>query len=129
VIWHNACAAFASDAFSARNIQFHFVAPNAAHDIPIKTEMRRELLLIFKESVNNAVRHSGCSQAEASLQISNGMIALRVVDNGKGFDAAISEQGNGLASMRQRAAKIGGSFQLISEPGTGTVVELTAPLK
>src|SRR6266540_1608412 len=119
---------FASDRFSARNIEFHFNAPDAERDMKVRAEMRRELFLIFKESVNNCVKHSGCSQANITLRIAQNTIELEVYDNGKGFNPASDNGGSGLASMRQRAIRIGGELQVLSSTGEGTTVRLTARL-
>ncbi|HEY6120757.1 MAG TPA: two-component regulator propeller domain-containing protein, partial [Pyrinomonadaceae bacterium] len=122
---------FASDAFVARHINFEFSKPEVDHDhnLKIRSDLRRELFLIFKESVNNAVRHSGCSKADICLQILGSKIVLQICDNGFGFDPALINDGNGLVSMRCRAAAIGGALQIVSRPGAGTTVLLTAPLK
>jgi signal transduction histidine kinase len=119
---------FASDAFSARHIQLAFDAPVADRSIRLGAETRREVFLIFKESVNNAARHSGCTQARVSVAITNGMLAFNVGDNGKGFDEDHVEAGEGLFSIRQRAKKIGGELVITSSAGAGTTVRLKAPL-
>ena len=119
---------FASDAFSARNIQLVFEAPEADQRIRLGAETRRQVFLIFKESVNNAARHSGCSQATVSLTVTNGTLAFSVSDDGKGFDGDGVEAGEGLLSMRQRAKKIGSELIINSIAGTGTTVLLKAPL-
>lgn len=120
---------FASDAFAVRNIEFQLDGPDEQHDVTIGAELRRELFLIFKESVNNAARHSSCSKADISLQIARGTIALQVSDNGRGFDPITADKGNGLVSMRQRAIRIRGRLQVISSAGAGTTILLMAPLK
>jgi signal transduction histidine kinase len=119
---------FASDTFSARNIQLVFEAPDADQNIKLGPETRREVFLIFKESVNNAARHSGCAQARVNVAITNGMLAFSVGDNGRGFDAVCVEAGEGLVSMRRRAEKIGGELIITSSAKTGTTVLLKTPL-
>ena len=119
---------FASDAFSARNIQLVFDAPEADERIRLGAETRRQVFLIFKESVNNAARHSGCARARVSLTVTNGTLAFSVSDDGKGFDGDGIEAGEGLLSMRQRAKKIGSELLITSSAGTGTTVQLRAPL-
>jgi ligand-binding sensor domain-containing protein/signal transduction histidine kinase len=119
---------FASDAFSARNIQLVFEAPDVSQNISLGAETRRQVFLIFKESVSNAARHSGCAQARVSLTVSNGTLAFSVGDNGKGFDADRIEAGEGLLSMHQRAKKIGSELFITSSAGMGTTVQLRAPL-
>ena len=120
---------FASDVFSARRIAFRFEAPSDDHDARLASETRREVLLIFKEGVNNIARHSECSNADVELKTQGGWLMLKLSDNGKGFDTAASFDGNGLASMHQRAERLGGKLEVVSRDGEGTVLTLNAPLK
>jgi signal transduction histidine kinase len=86
--------------------------------------MRREVFLIFKESINNLVRHSGCTEATINFQITDGRLALEVRDNGKGFDTSEDGEGHGLMSMRARAKDIGGKLEIISNVESGTTISL-----
>src|SRR6266516_1664644 len=119
---------FASDVFTARDIEFTFSAPSSQHDMKLGADMRREVFLILKESVNNAVRHSGCTEVDIEFSIKDGWLKLEVSDNGKGFDPHRVNDGNGLTSMRQRAKKIGGVLELVANNGHGTKVKLKASL-
>jgi signal transduction histidine kinase len=120
---------FASDIFSARGITFRFDAPSDDRDIRLGTETRREVLLIFKESVNNIARHSGCTEVDIEFRPHGGWLVLKLSDNGKGFDAAGAFDGSGLASMRQRADRLGGSLEVVSRNGKGTIVTLKTPIR
>jgi ligand-binding sensor domain-containing protein/two-component sensor histidine kinase len=123
---------FAGDVFTARAIEFSFHAPAGGLDVRLDADVRRQLYLIFKEAVNNAARHSCCTQAEIELGVAQGRLLLRIRDNGRGFDpngdAAPSRNGNGLASMRERARALGGEFEIISLANLGTAVKLNLPL-
>jgi len=119
---------FADDIFAARNIEFQFHAPELGRDIRLSADLRREVFLIFKETINNAMRHSGCTRAEVDLHIAHGQLVLRVSDNGRGLNSANADAGTGLASMRSRARKLGGSFEASSRNGAGTIVTLDVPL-
>ena len=83
---------------------------------------------MLKESVNNAVKHSGCTQVAVSLRVAGGRLELVVRDDGQGFDPSAERDGNGLASMKRRAAELGGRLELESRPGGGTTVRLDVPL-
>ncbi len=123
---------FAGDVFTAREIEFSFRAPAAGLELRLDADVRRQLYLIFKEAVNNAARHSGCTQAEIEFEVAPDRLLLHVRDNGRGFDldgdAATSRNGNGLASMRERARALGGEIEIISQPNLGTAVKLNLPL-
>jgi|ERR1041384_646342 ligand-binding sensor domain-containing protein/signal transduction histidine kinase len=119
---------FASDSFTARDIQLRFKAPDKQHDIKIGAEIRREVFLIFKEAVHNAVRHSGCKSAEVALEINRRMIVLRVSDDGTGFDQKSVVDGHGLTNMKERAEKISGELAVNSRAGAGSEIILKAPV-
>jgi signal transduction histidine kinase len=119
---------FASDVFTARQIEFRFRAPDTDRDIKVGANTRRELFLMFKEAVNNAVRHSGCTRADVEFRDEAGGLTLRVSDDGRGFDVARAATGHGLASMRDRTEALGGRLEVVSEPGQGTTLTFTIPL-
>jgi signal transduction histidine kinase len=119
---------FASDLFTARQIEFSFNAPGEEQALKIGADLRRQVFLIFKEAVNNIARHSECTEAQIELRIENRSLTIKVADNGPGFDPAQISEGQGLASMRARAQSLGGQLQIISNNGKGAVVLLTVPL-
>lgn len=97
----------------------------------VSEELRRNIYLAAKECIANAVKHSSCSLFSISAAASSSGIEITLTDNGKGF--AFSEPksslgGNGLKNIRRRLEEINGTAAIISEPGKGTVIILTAPL-
>ena len=119
---------FASDVFSARNIAFRYHAPGDERDIKLGADTRREVFLIFKESVNNIARHSQCTEADIELQARGGWLVLTLSDDGVGFNVSEASDGSGLESMRKRAARMGGKLEIVSSNGKGTTVTLQVPL-
>jgi PAS domain S-box-containing protein len=119
---------FASDVFTARNIRFQFNEPEEEQDIRLGANIRREVFLIFKESVNNLVRHSGCTEANIDFQIADSRLSLEIRDNGKGFDPDQLADGHGLTSMRLRASDIGGQIDINARAGGGTTISLQVTL-
>ena len=118
----------AADTFTAANIAFHLELPPPEEEIKIGANLRRELFLIFKEGINNTVKHSGCSEAAVRMAIQEGVLRLEVRDNGRGFDSSRSSEGHGLTSLRRRASALGGTLAIVSAPGAGTAVTLDLPL-
>jgi ligand-binding sensor domain-containing protein/signal transduction histidine kinase len=119
---------FASDAFTARDVAFRFEA-SLPDGLALGSDLRRHVLLVFKEAVHNAVRHSGCAAAEASVAVADGRLRVVLRDDGKGFDAGERRDGHGLASMAARARELGGTLDVTSVPGAGTTVRLDLPLE
>lgn len=120
---------FASDVFSARDIAFTFRAPADEQHLKVGADVRRQVFLIFKEAVNNIVRHSGCARAEIELRVEGGTFVLTVRDDGRGFDPTSAAEGNGLMNMRARALAMGGQLDVDSGAGRGTTITLRASLK
>lgn len=118
---------FASEVLSAKDIQFTIDAPKDDKEIKLDVDLRRQLYLVFKESINNAVKHSNCTKVEIELKRKTDGLFLRVSDNGNGFEINGSNYGNGLGNMKKRAEEIGGNFEINSEIGKGTVITLQLP--
>jgi signal transduction histidine kinase len=87
--------------------------------------IEKGLLRIAQEALGNALRHAGASRVELSLVTRDSRVALRVADDGRGFDpeeAAARSRRLGLTSMRERTEALGGTLSIESEPGSGTTV-------
>jgi signal transduction histidine kinase len=115
----------AEEVCAGRNIALEFHAPDD-QGLRVPIEVRREAFLIFKEAVNNAVRHSHCRTLRVEINVDDRNLHLRVSDDGVGFEMESDRGGTGLTSMRQRAVKIGASLDLVSTPGRGATVSLSA---
>ncbi|MGH9158700.1 MAG: sensor histidine kinase [Vicinamibacteraceae bacterium] len=119
----------ASDLFTASGTAFRFEAPVEDADLPLGADLRRELFLIFKEAVNNVVRHAACTAAEIELHVDAGLLTLVIADNGKGFRPDEIDEGNGLVSMRRRSRALRGELRIASSPHEGTRITLRIPLR
>jgi signal transduction histidine kinase len=80
------------------------------------------LFRITQEALNNALKHASASSIIVRLEKSDQAILLEVSDNGVGFDRNNVIEGIGLSSMEERAKQIGGSLQIETSPGKGTVI-------
>ena len=121
--------AHAEEVLTLRDIELEFSAPSSDSDLKLSVGVRRDVLLIFKEAVNNSVRHSGCSQVEIDFRVDNSILFLRIEDNGAGFIANPESDGQGLRSIARRAAAHKGKLKIETKPGAGTAVELELPLQ
>lgn len=91
-------------------------------------ELRRDIYLVLKEAVNNAVKYSKGTILDLSLNISEKHLQANVADNGVGFDSGNIKNGNGLANMQNRITKHKGSFSINSSPQGGTKVTFDVPV-
>jgi signal transduction histidine kinase len=96
-----------------------------ALDPPLETALYRTA----QEAIGNALRHSGSRQVSVCLYRRRANVVLEVSDCGTGFDPAARPAGLGLASMRERAASVGGRLSIVSTPGAGTRVRLSVPAR
>jgi signal transduction histidine kinase/streptogramin lyase len=127
---------FASDLLSAKGVHFDFNAPSYVLEIPLGANARREVFLIFKESLTNIAKHANATQVEIDFDVSQDDLRLSITDNGDGFDleqsgpalAAREKGGHGIFSMKKRAAELNGRLDIRSEVGRGTTTTLQLPL-
>ena len=120
---------FASDLSTGDGVRVNFQGPTEETGLDLDAEMRRQVFLIFKESLHNALRHSGCKNLYVDFHAGDGRMVLTVKDDGRGFDSAKVMPGLGLVSMEQRARLLGGKVIVNSAPGEGTLIEVEVPLK
>src|SRR5216684_2933591 len=96
-------------------------------DLPL--EMKHALYRVAQEAFHNIVRHARASTVALRLARQNNEIILQVRDNGKGFDPTGPFPGHfGVRSMRERVAKMGGTFTIENAPGEGTCIDVRVPL-
>jgi signal transduction histidine kinase/ligand-binding sensor domain-containing protein len=119
---------FAEGMLVALGIEFTFEAPGRGEEIKLNLETRRQVFLIFKESVNNLVRHAGCTRVRVRLALEGDSLSLVVEDNGKGISNGDSD-GHGILSMRSRATELGGSLEVRAGDYGGAAVVLRVPAR
>lgn len=96
----------------------------------VAAERRNSLLRILHEALTNAIRHGDAGRILVRLTGDERGSALRIDDDGCGFDVPGTigtATGLGLTSMGERAELLGGSLNVSSTPGTGTIVEVVLP--
>ncbi|HEY3706471.1 MAG TPA: two-component regulator propeller domain-containing protein [Terracidiphilus sp.] len=101
---------------------------------PLAPGTESEILRIAQEALHNVKKHAGAASVKMQLEYRRNEIALEIIDDGRGFTPSnngaplTSPSGHyGLTGMRERAASIGGTLEVTSEPGAGTTVRLRAP--
>jgi signal transduction histidine kinase len=116
------------EAAGGHGFEAHFNTFGAYRPLPPGTE--REILRVAQEAIHNVHKHAGAKNLFVQLEYGPETIALEVRDDGRGFEAgaevAPAAGHFGLTGMRERAASIGGTLEVTSETGGGTVVRLGA---
>ncbi len=96
-------------------------------DLPLESE--EALYRIAQEAMHNTVKHARATQVQLSLAREDGCVRLVVQDNGRGFDASGSFPGHlGMHTMRDRAERLGGTFEITSAPGEGVRIVVCVPV-
>ena len=114
--------------FSSIGISFQVNNIEKSDDIKLPMEYKQNLLLMFKEAINNAIKHSGCKKIVLEAFYKNDIIEIILKDDGKGFDLNKVNFGNGIKNMENRAMKIKGKLKWNSESHYGTVVTFSGKL-
>lgn len=97
-------------------------------DLPLPSAVAGELLLIAREALHNAWKHSGAATAHVRLASDHDRLTLSVSDQGRGFVPGEAGAGMGLRGMHERATALGGGTQVVSTPGAGTTVTVCIPV-
>jgi two-component system sensor histidine kinase UhpB len=111
---------FATELFSGSPIELSLDLPAIeAHAEALDPHSRRQIYLIFKEALRNALRHSGARRVEVSLRSEGSRMTLTIQDDGRGLDLGDTDRGHGLASIRRRAQAIGAELAIAPSPQGG----------
>lgn len=111
-----------------KNMDYEFRAPKSSVTIPLTPEIRRNVLLIYKEVINNIVRHAQATRVEIEVWIVDGQFIMSVSDDGVGFEEQVVKKGEGLRNLKKRASALGGTLKVESYSGKGTNITLTAKI-
>lgn len=121
----------AEDYLKAAGIRCRLEVPERIAGTNLGANVRHNIFLIVKEALHNVVKHAAASEVTLRMATERERMLLTIEDNGRGFTHAAEPgpgRGNGLANMKARAEAIGGRFELRSNPGSGTRIQLEVPL-
>jgi signal transduction histidine kinase len=95
---------------------------NTENILPAQT--RRNIYLLFKEAINNAVKYSEASMLELAIHQNSSLLEIKISDDGKGFDIDTIKMGNGLNNMQKRANELNADFNIYSEINEGCTISV-----
>jgi signal transduction histidine kinase len=98
---------------------------SAEDSIPIPPEVHVTFYRIAQEAINNIAKHAGARNVWVTLKRDGAGASLTVRDDGRGFQNGDFTSGMGMDTMRERSASIGAHFEVLSERGKGTTVQLS----
>jgi signal transduction histidine kinase len=102
-----------------------------ADGVQLREEQSTAVFRIFQEVLTNVARHAKATRVGIDFQVSEDRLVLKIEDNGKGMRETDRRRPSrlGLMGMRERAVLFGGDFEIGSEPGKGTLVTLSMPIR
>jgi signal transduction histidine kinase/ABC-type uncharacterized transport system substrate-binding protein len=114
---------------SLQGIEVVFSAKNIPRSVPPNVAVC--LFRIVQEGLQNLRKYSGASQGKVDLRKDGDRLFLSLSDEGRGFDAKEirNRVGLGILSMGERARLVGGQFDIHSEPGRGTRIDVWVPIQ
>ena len=113
-----------ADQYRRAGLQVSILAPESLPPLPAAVEVAA--YRIVQESMTNVVRHAGARTCTVRLEVENGL-QVEITDDGRGLNGGMP--GVGLASMRERAAELGGSCVIEAASGGGTLVRARLPMR
>ncbi len=112
---------FGEELFAKTNIQFFSSAEELNLErFPVPGGWSRQIVLVFKEAMTNALKHSQASEIHLDINLSHDGFVLKLRDNGIGFDKETLKRGNGFNNMSMRARQIGCFFSC-EQPAAGGI--------
>lgn len=110
-------------------IAYKIILPENGDQVVMTGQQRRNILLLIKEMVNNAIKHSKAKNIAVKADVVNNGISFCVQDDGTGFDTEKNHQGNGLKNTQSRIKELGSVLKVESQSGVGTQFEFFVQLK
>lgn len=117
---------FAAEIFEVTAIEYQF-SEIGLESVKLNADQRKNIFLIYKESINNTAKYSGATKVEIQLENVGSSLRMRITDNGHGFDPATVKSGNGLRNLRDRAQELKATLEVTSAVGKGTRIEMSLP--
>jgi ligand-binding sensor domain-containing protein/anti-sigma regulatory factor (Ser/Thr protein kinase) len=118
---------FAQSICASKDIQLEFMTEETALKQKLAMESVKNIYLIVKEAMNNAIKHAECHKLKVTVKSQTGSLEISVFDDGKGFDRQLVRTGNGLFNMESRVKDMKGSVSILSE-NQCTVVVFRVPI-
>jgi len=126
---NEALSQLVSDIESGASIKVHFFNELEKSEIKLQKEQHLYIYRIVQEALNNALKHSRCTEIQLSITVFDDHLALYIKDNGRGFEASINKEskGLGLKNIEERVRLLNGKLFIESDE-TGTGIEIDIPI-
>jgi signal transduction histidine kinase len=116
-----------SDLLYSAGISFKTSNLEKLSSLKLSMEFKQNLFLIFKEGINNAIKHSNCKKIFLEASLNKDILELVLKDDGSGFDKQTQGVGNGITNMKNRANTIGCDL-IINSSFEGTTIKFVGKI-
>ncbi|MDE3067042.1 MAG: hypothetical protein KGJ60_05760 [Verrucomicrobiota bacterium] len=123
---------YAGHFFENTEVRCRLEIPSELSSRPLPAQARRGLFLLFKEALNNALKHAQATLVRVGVSETASALEIVIEDNGRGLDSRRmtgDRKGRGLGQMRMRVESLGGGFSITAAPDGGTRVNVSCPIK
>lgn len=120
-----------SEILEQANINYDIKFSEHIYDLVFNRDFSRNIYMIFKEAINNIVKHANADLVNIELSMDSSLITIQILDNGRGHDTKnLQTGGNGIKNMSTRAHSLGGTFEFLAMPESNqTKLSLKIPIK
>jgi signal transduction histidine kinase len=115
---------YAFNLCAGKSIRLHLDIDDSIRSYQPGMKVRKNIYMLMKEAINNAVKYSASRNIYFTLKNNNGSILAELKDDGKGFDTRHPKEGNGLNNMKARAEELNARLDIHSASGEGTCIRL-----
>ncbi|MDZ4794070.1 MAG: two-component regulator propeller domain-containing protein [Bacteroidota bacterium] len=115
---------YSTEVAEAKDIAIHWKEEGNFSYSGLSVEQRKNFYLLFKEVINNAIKHAAAKNIYIEVKMDRNTISLHLEDDGKGYDTTSVSAGNGLKNIHRRIESLKGKINISSRPGQGTVVDI-----
>lgn len=119
---------FAGDLFESSSVKVQLRFDEEHLGVKLEMEKRRDLYLIYKESLNNIAKHAAAKNVLVEMAYRQKVLYLLISDDGSGFDPEQPSNRNGLKNLKTRVDKWNGQLQISTAKGQGTTVAVWLPV-
>ena len=118
---------FGGELFQDTDVNFTFTGTDEKwRNFRLPMDMSRNLIMIFKEALNNTLKYSKAKNVSLEVTLKNkNILQLVLKDDGLGFDMRTVKKGNGINNMNTRAGRLNGKLYIDSRLTKGTIINLT----
>lgn len=114
---------YSNETLKNSKLAFKVFYPQNLPEKQLTFETKKNIYLLYKEAINNIVKHAQASEVACKIVYKNKKIRVEIIDNGKGLKINEIIKGNGLESMQQRISALKGKIEFIENIPRGTIVK------